>query len=124
MKKVKPVPFDFVLEQLAAANPQVKPMFGCYAVYVGEKIVLMLRKKDTGIEDNGVWVASTAEHQQSLKQQFPVMRPVQVLPTSSSWQLIPVDADDFEECVLTVCHLVLSNDVRIGKVPKSKKGKH
>jgi hypothetical protein len=124
MKKRKPVPFEFVLEQLASLNPQVKPMFGCHAIYVGEKIVLMLRKKDTGVEDNGVWVALTAAHQESLKRQFPVMRPVQLLPTSASWQIIPLDADDFEACMLEVCQLVLKNDIRIGKVPKPKKRKH
>lgn len=39
-------------------------------------------------------------------------------PGPTGWQILPLDADDFEESVLKACQLVLKNDVRIGKVPK------
>ena len=64
---MKTVPFEFVLEALARANPRVKPMFGCQAVYVGEKVVLLLRKRKEYEADNGVWVATAPEHHVSLK---------------------------------------------------------
>ena len=46
-------------------------MFGCLAVYVAEKIVLILRDKRTETADNGVWLATTEEHHQSLRREFP-----------------------------------------------------
>jgi hypothetical protein len=36
---------------------------------------------------------------------------------------LPASAADFEESVVSVCQLILKNDVRIGKVPKKKKPK-
>jgi hypothetical protein len=96
-------------------------MFGCHAIYVGEKIVLILRKKENDLHDSGVWLATTADHHKSLKEKFPSMRPVSIFGATSSWQNIPMEADDFEECVLTACEMILKNDPRIGKVPKPKK---
>ena len=40
-------------------------MFGCLAVYVQDKRVLILRDKREGAADNGVWLATTEEHHQS-----------------------------------------------------------
>jgi hypothetical protein len=39
----------------------------------------------------------------------------------TGWQILPVEADDFEESVLRVCALVRAGDVRIGKVPKPRR---
>jgi hypothetical protein len=35
----------------------------------------------------------------------------------TAWQLLPSDAQDFEEAALCACELVLAGDPRIGKVP-------
>ena len=99
-------------------------MFGCHAIYVGEKIVLMLRNKESHRSDNGVWVAMAPEHHESLKKIFPSMRPVRLLGEgTTAWQNIPVESDDFEESVQTVCTLINKHDPRIGKVPKQKRKK-
>ncbi len=92
-------------------------MFGCIAVYVGEKIVLVLRDKG-GTPDDGVWLATTEQHHESLRLEFPHMRSIQVLGKSvTGWQLLPGDAPDFEEAALRACELIVRGDVRIGKVP-------
>lgn len=97
-------------------------MFGCHAVYIGNKIVLILRNKATYQYDNGVWLATSKEHHASLKKNFPIMRSIQLLGKGiSSWQNIPLDADQFEETVMTVCEMILKNDPRIGKIPTPKK---
>jgi hypothetical protein len=44
-KRRKAVPHEFVLEALAPLLPYTCPMFGCLAVYVKDKIVLVLRDK-------------------------------------------------------------------------------
>lgn len=121
IRKTAAIPFDFVLERLEPRSPVVKAMFGCHAIYIGEKMVLILRKKEREKHDNGVWLATTEEHHASLKGIFPSMRAVRLIGKTSVWQNIPAEADDFEESVLTACEMVLKNDPRIGKVPKPRK---
>ena len=117
----KPVPFDFVLSELESLAPYTKPMFGCTAVYVGDKIVFILRQKGNPLPDDGVWVATTGEHHASLKKDFPSIRSIELFgPGPTGWQVLPADADDFEDSVLKACQFVLRNDERIGKIPKSR----
>lgn len=118
--KKKAVAFDFVLEELYSAAPTVRPMFGCHAVYVKGKIVLMLRSKETYQYDNGVWLATTHEHHSSLKKDFPAMRTIRLLGgAESEWQNLPADSDDFEEEVMKACNFILKGDPRIGKNTKA-----
>ncbi len=120
VKQRKPVPFEFVLDAIAPLSPETRPMFGCVAVYVEDKIVLILRNKEKRDQtaDNGVWLATTEEHHQSLRREFPNMRSIQVLGKKvTGWQVLPADAQDFEEAALHACDLVLAGDPRIGKVP-------
>jgi hypothetical protein len=122
MKKGKPVAFDFVVEELFAVNPRVKPMFGCHAVYVNDKIVLILRNKEGVTNDNGVWIATTHEHHGSLRKDFPSMRTISVFGgAESGWQNLPADDENFEEAVMKVCKLIMRGDPRIGKTPKPRK---
>jgi hypothetical protein len=121
LKKRKPVPFEFVLDALSPLEPSTRPLFGCLAIYVGHKIVLILRDKGSGAPDNGVWLATTCEHHESLRREFPNMRSIGVLGKGvTGWQVLPVEAPDFEEAALRACELVLAGDRRIGKIPKSK----
>ena len=118
----KPVPHEFVLDALASLAPRTNPMFGCLAIYVGEKIVLILREKPKYPDDNGVWLATMVEHHQSLKEEFPNMRSVGIFGKEvTDWQVLPSAADDFEESALRACELVLSGDPRIGKVPGARR---
>jgi hypothetical protein len=80
--------------------------------------VLILRDKPTNTADNGVWLATTQEHHQSLRREFPNMRSIQLLGKRvTGWQVLPVDAPDFESAALRACELVLAGDPRIGKIP-------
>ena len=119
------MPFDFVLDELAELTPVVGRMFGCYSIYVGSKIVLILREGKTALEDNGVWIATTKEHHESLARELPSMRSIALFGTSgpTGWQVIPSESDSFEEEVLHVCNLICRGDVRVGKIPKPKKPK-
>jgi hypothetical protein len=125
MPRVKPrsaVPFEFVLDALDVAGYKTRPMFGCLAVYVRSKIVLVLRDKPATPESNGVWLATTQDHHESLLGEFPYLRSIPVLgPGVTGWQILPADAPDFEEAAMRACELVLAGDPRIGKTPKKKK---
>ena len=115
----KAVPHEFVLEGIAALSPRTRPLFGCLAVYVGQKIVFALRDKQVETRDNGVWLATTVEHHESLRREFPNMRSIQALGIEvTGWQLLPADAPDFEEAAFRACELVAARDPRIGKVPR------
>jgi hypothetical protein len=124
-RRDKPAPHAFVLDALASLAPVTRPMFGCLAVYVEEKIVLILREKTSAAADNGVWLATTREHHDSLKAEFPALRSIGVLGKgTTAWQVLPADAPDFEEMALRACALVLEGDARIGKIPKRKPVRH
>ncbi len=127
VKQRKPVPHEFVLDAIAPLSPATRSMFGCLAIYVRDKIVLILRDKRDRTADNGVWLATTAEHHQSLRREFPNLRSIEVLGKQvlgkkvTGWQVIPADSQDFEEAALRACELVLAGDPRIGKVPGARR---
>jgi hypothetical protein len=123
-KKRKAAPYEFVLEALEALRPRTKPMFGCLAVYVGEKIVLILREGERSPADNGVWLATTQTHHESLRREFPHMRSIGVFGEGlTGWQVLPADAPDFEESAMRACELIAKRDPRIGKIPKPRKSR-
>jgi hypothetical protein len=122
VKTRKPVPYTFVLDAISQLPIETRSMFGCLAVYVGDKIVLMLREKQKQVEDNGVWLATTREHHQSLHREFPHMRSIHLLGKEvTGWQVLPADAPDFESAALRACQLILARDLTIGKVPKGRR---
>ena len=111
------VPHAFVLDALEPAAVETQPMFGSLAIYRGDQIVMVLRDRKND-PDNGVWLATTPEHHRSLRREFPSMRSISILQGAvTGWQVLPADADDFEEAALHACELVLKRDPRIGKVP-------
>lgn len=121
MKKKTTMPFEFVLEQLYSANVEIRPMFGCFALYVHNKIVLILREKANSVRDNGVWIATNKESHESLQLLFPSMRSISVFGSKeTNWQNLPADANDFEEMVVRACELILHGDNRIGRETKRK----
>ncbi len=116
------IPFEFIMEKLDRINPVVRPMFGCFALYSGEKILAALRKKGSGDPDNGMWIATSGEHHASLKKDLPSMRTIQIFGVrESGWQNLPEDSESFEEDVMKACDLIIKGDPRIGKIPKAKK---
>lgn len=122
VKRRRLVPHEFVLEALAALAPTTRPMFGCLAVYVEDRIMLILRDRPDVRDDNGVWLATTAEHHESLQREFPRMRSIRLFGRKiTHWQVLPVDAPDFEQAALRACDLIRARDPRIGKVPKRRR---
>jgi hypothetical protein len=118
------LPFPFITELLLPLEPAVRPMFGSHGVYVREKIVLIMRLRESHPEANGVWIATSKEHHESLRKEFPGMHSVYILSdgkNETDWQMIHVDDDDFEPQVTRLCEMILKNDPRIGRIPKVKK---
>jgi hypothetical protein len=117
-RREKPAPHGFVLDALARLEPTTRPMFGCLAVYVEEKIVLILRERHPPEADDGVWIATTREHHESLRADLPSMRSITVLGSGvTGWQVLRSTSPEFEEAALQACAMILASDRRIGKIP-------
>ena len=129
MRQKKALPFSFVLEELLdsslAPKVRTRPMFGCHAVYLNERIVLILRQSEEvkTLRDNGMWVAMLPEHADSLRREYPALRPIELFAARgmkgfSGWLNLPASDDGFEEAALAICRLLIHGDSRIGKIPK------
>jgi hypothetical protein len=99
-------------------------MFSGFAVYVGDKIVLILRDSEKYREDNGVWLvfSETANPADpGIRRDFPSLRLIGLLGGKiAHWRLIPADSSTFESEALHACDLLLKHDVRFGRVPQSR----
>lgn len=123
--KPKSIPYSFVFDHLIPLEIIVKPMFGMKAIYIEEKILLILKKSEKSPESNGVWVATHKEYHESLKTELSLQTISSATKNKETmeWQLIRESDDHFEEMVIKVCELIKQKDVRIGRVPKTKKPK-
>ncbi|HXO74724.1 MAG TPA: hypothetical protein VN824_05825 [Puia sp.] len=120
------IPFEFIFDYLLPIETTVKPYFGMFAIYSGERLLLMLRERDNEPEMNGIWIATAKGGHESLKKELPVLRTFSGLKEKDSgtgWQMIPATADDLEETAIRVCELIVRRDPRIGKIPPLKRRK-
>lgn len=124
-KPKKRVPHEFVVEALAEAHPEVRRMFSGFAVYLGNRLALMLRDHARSPQDNGVWLVlseGTNPADRGLRREFPSLRKIDLLGgVIGHWLLIPSDGPDFESEALHACELLLRRDPRLGRVPKSRR---
>lgn len=122
--KRRSAPYPFIVEALTPLEPEVRPMFSGFAVYVGEKIVLMLRDSPKHPEDNGVWLVfseSASLADLKIRQDFPSLRSINLLGGKiAHWLLIPADSPTFESEALHACELLLKHDGRFGRIPQSR----
>jgi len=124
-KPKQKAPHSFVVDALMPLNPEVRRMFSGFAVYLGDRIVCMLRDHAKSPRDNGVWlVLSDGPNpaDPALRREFPSIRKIELLRNKiGHWLLIPSDSPSFEKEALHACDLLLRHDPRLGRVPKSRK---
>jgi hypothetical protein len=124
-KPKKKIPHEFVVEALAPANPEVRRMFSGYAVYLGDRLVFMLRDHERSPQDNGVWLVlaeGVNPADRGLRREFPSLRRIELLGGAiGHWLLIPSDGPEFESEALHACELLLRRDPRLGRIPKSRR---
>ena len=116
-------PYPFVLEGLTPLKPEVRRMFSGFAVYVGDKIVLMLRDSPKHPEDNVVWLvfSETANlADPGIRRDFPSLRLINVFAGKiADWRLILADCPTFEAEAWRARELLLKHDTRLGRAPQS-----
>jgi hypothetical protein len=69
IRQHKAVPHEFVLDAIAPLSPETRSMFGCLAVYVQDKIVLILAPASLSAREilesgrsAGSWLSRSAGH--------------------------------------------------------------
>jgi len=123
-KLKKQLPYDFIFDELEGVEYHVKHMFGGHGVYVGDKIIFILYKKEKLNEDMGIWVCIPNEHTIEMKKEYPQLQGVSFFEDdNSAWQVLRETDIDFEPLALEFCKLVKKGDPRIGRMPKPKKKK-
>ena len=100
-------------------------MFSGFAIYSGDRLLMLLRDHPKSPQDNGIWLvlsegADPAD--ESLRQDFPSIRPIELLRSKiGHWLLLPSDDAAFELLALRACDLILRHDPRLGRVPQSRR---
>jgi hypothetical protein len=124
-KPKQKAPHAFVVDALMPLSPEVRRMFSGFAVYLGDRIVCMLRDHPKSPRDNGVWLVlseSADPADAELRREFPSIRSIELLGDKiGHWLLIPSDSPGFEAEALHACDLMLRRDSRFGRVPKLRK---
>lgn len=102
-------------------RPIVKQMFGFTYVFVGDRLILLLRNRKNQSQFNGVWLATDEEHFESLQKEFPVSPAWLISFAKKQWLFIPINAEEFEEYSLKACELILRGDARVDRlsIPKN-----
>jgi hypothetical protein len=115
------ISYEIIFEFLPIERVDIKKMFGHQCLYFDGRMVMFLISKE-GNEDNGICVATSKDHIESLGRELKSLRYLKSYgPDATNWRLIPSDSDRFEVDVEKACQLILKNDPRIGREPKSRK---
>ena len=97
-----------------------KSMFGGLAVYVFERLMLLLVEptKSGRWKWHGVSICTDREQHAAIRAEFPALMPHGVL---QKWLYIASTHEDFESTMEAVAKRIASNDSRFGIVPKVRK---
>jgi hypothetical protein len=112
-------PFAWLWEPLEGEESfLLRAMFGAKAVYLEGKLMLCLMVREEPWR--GVLVCTSREHQESLRADFPALKPHPVLP---KWLYLPESAASFERDGTRLVERVRQRDARIGVIPKPRKAR-
>jgi TfoX/Sxy family transcriptional regulator of competence genes len=93
-----------------------KPMFGCLAVYLHGRMMLLLSEGDEPW--NGLLIPTDHRFHESIKAEF---KDVVQHPVLKKWLYLPENIEDFELVAENIVHAVHKDDERFGVEPKEKK---
>ncbi|HEX5659472.1 MAG TPA: hypothetical protein VFX59_19890 [Polyangiales bacterium] len=114
------VAFEFVLDALEGLPLSTRAMFGSTAVYVGEQVVFILRKRGDG--DDGVWLAFEPGREDEVQRALPNLVRIDALPNVRNWRKLAASHPSFEDDVNQACALVRQGGL-LGKTPDRQKAK-
>ena len=114
---LKKIPYEFVTDILDGLDYRMQPMFGCQLIYLGNKMILLLRQREKEPQLNGVYVATLPEHYDNLRATLGLGDPPQLFSKNDKkeWLFLPEAHARFESAVVKACQLIKKGDRRIGK---------
>jgi len=118
-KKPKTHPLLWVVESLEEEPSYLaKSMFGCLAVYLHGRLMLVLA---SGEEPwNGLLIPTEHQHHDALVKEFQAVVQHSVL---KKWLYLPEATEDFESVAQDIVEAVRMNDQRFGVEPKERVSK-
>lgn len=121
MKYADKIPYSFVLDHLTGVDIVIKPMFGFYGIYTAGKLYLCLIRREKALIrrekeplQKGVYIATTTDHVDSLKDVFPAAQ-VELLKEGKVWLFVSETRPEFEQYVIRACEMIAAGDLRIGR---------
>lgn len=118
------------VEELLPRGFTRKPMFGGFAYYFGEKIVLALFEStgDRSYKNkhynydlwNGCLFPTDRNKHSDITKAFPVLNPHPVL---SKWMYLPVESENFDTFAENILNEIRKRNPLFGTIPNSKKSK-
>ena len=117
IKGVKAHPLEWLIEPLETQSTYIrKKMFGCEAVYLNGKLMLVLAVSEEPW--NGMLVATSHEHHPAMQADWSQLTSHPVL---GKWLYISQNDAVFESTATSIVKSILKSNPRIGVEPKPKK---
>lgn len=115
-KSARSHPLLWIVEPLMTDREYFdKPMFGCRGCYMRGRLVLVLAANRKPWD--GLLVATDRAHHESLRAEFPSLRPHSVL---GKWLYISLKDESFETTAREIVERIRRRDPRIGVESKRK----
>lgn len=117
----EPQELKWIEDLLPEGDFRRKSMFGGFAYYMGEKMVLLIFESDDKRWNGCMFPVEKEFHVQALNK-FPQLSPHKILP---KWLYLPLNTEGFDEVVSDIIKQVLRPTGFWGTIPKAKvkKGK-
>jgi len=118
-KKPKTHPLLWVVESLMEEPSYLeKPMFGCLAIYLHGRLLLVLA---SGEEPwNGLLIPTEHQFHDAIVKEFQEVVQHSVL---KKWLYLPEATEDFETVASDIVEVIRMNDLRFGVEPKERVSK-
>jgi len=121
MRYADKIPYTFILDYLTGIDIIIKPIFGCYGIYANGKLCLFLMNREKPLTrresepmQKGVYIATTIDHTDKLKQVFPDAD-FEFLKAGKVWIFVSETGAWFEQYVILACEMISSGDTQIGR---------
>ncbi|MBF0557524.1 MAG: hypothetical protein HQL08_01960 [Nitrospirae bacterium] len=93
-----------------------KSMFGCLAVYLHGRMMLLLSEGDEPW--NGLLIPTDYQFHDSIRDEF---KDVVQHPVLKKWLYLPENTEDFETAAENIVHAIHLDEARFGVEPKERK---
>ncbi|WP_413293763.1 TfoX/Sxy family DNA transformation protein [Bdellovibrio sp. HCB185ZH] len=113
----EPLELKWIENLLPEEGYRRKSMFGGFAYYLDEKIILITFEAGHKSKWNGCMFPVEHELQSKALQQFPILSPHPILP---KWLYLPIETEGFDEWVSDILRVALRPNSIWGSLPKEK----